>query len=342
MNTNLISIDRLFGHVVPMLALAGIFLSVIGPSATLASDDTAASAKAKPFTGMWLWRSSSIETSEARQRLWQFCSEYGFDRVLVQIHCQGKGQAVRLRHPESYAALLREAAEQNVVIEALEGEKDMAQPDKVGQTLARLDAILAFNRSLPVGHRFAGVHYDIEPYLMKELWESDERQSVMRNYLDFLATARKRLTDDGSGLILSVDIPFWYDHKTEPGDSCVLEYNGSTKNLHEHVQDLTDYIGIMSYRRFAAGRNGVLYHCRNELAYGRQIGKHVAPAIEVGPSRDVAPISFHGLPPATFWQELNVIRTKLADDAAYAGVFVHCYEHLLDYLGDKNQSAPKE
>lgn len=121
-----------------------------------------------------------------------------------------------------------------------------------------------------------------------------------------------------------------------------MRENGYTGPIVMVSADDTEENRNMSYRRFAAGRNGVLYHCRNELAYGRQIGKHVAPAIEVGPSRDVAPISFHGLPPATFWQELNVIRTKLADDAAYAGVFVHCYEHLLDYLGDKNQSAPKE
>lgn len=281
-----------------------------------------------PIQGLWVWRAESIAASED---LMAFCREHGFNRLLVQIHTNNSADGRLLRYPEELRKLLILAAAQGVAVEALDGAPDMGMAENHASTLAILEAIIAFDRTLPEDARFAGMHYDIEPYVMKA-WKTDQRPRIMLDILNLFAGINARLRLEAPHWTLSCDIPFWYDHKTEEPDSCIVEFLGETKNFHQHLQDLTDYIGIMSYRQKAVGENSITKHCEAELAYAQKIGRLVCPAMETGPVHEAPQTSFHGLPSEEFWRQKAQVEETLKDHPAYAGVLVHSYERLRAYL----------
>ena len=68
----------------------------------------------------------------------------------------------------------------------------------------------------------------------------------MHDYLAFLRKARLVLNEETPYMLLGADTPFWWDR-----DEFVTEFEGRSQHFSEHVQDLTDFIVIMSYWRDA-------------------------------------------------------------------------------------------
>lgn len=304
-------------------------------AAAQADDAKAQRAPIRGVQGLWVWRESSINTPQARQELLSFAKEHGYNRLLVQIHRSRETDRMALRLPAELTDLLTRASEMGIAVEALDGASDMAFASQHERTLKQLDVLLAFNRSLSQGKRFAGVHYDIEPYTHARWKESDaSRQEVMVELLEFYQKARQKLDEDATGLLLSADIPAWYDR----GDRHIVTFNGQTKNLHMHIQDVCDYIGIMSYRRHALGRNSVLDLVKDEMDYGRSIGKPVMPALETIELKEDQQISFFGLPVETFWEQHALVIENLKNDPAFGGVLTHSYDGLKRLI---QEPAPK-
>lgn len=315
-----------------LLTLSLCLLGSTLPAQTSCADDlTQAPESPKGIQGIWVWRFDVLADPAKRQELMDFCKVNHINRLLVQIHT-AKGTS-QLRDEAVMRAVVTEAADRGIVVEALEGGADMAQKANLPSTLARLQMILAFNQTLPTGKKFVGVHYDIEPYILPE-WKKagQSRVEVMNNLLDFAHLARTKLDEQQPPMSLSFDIPFWYDNKTADEDNCNLTYNGQDKNLYQHLLDVSDYIGIMSYRRAAQGSNGVLKHIQNELDYARQIGKKIVPALETIELQSTPTITFHGLPATEFWTQHNLVRQALADDSAFGGMLTHSYRGMKDLL----------
>ncbi len=246
---------------------------------TLFQTPASAATKEDLIQGLWAWRFEWYATPEARDEMLSFCEEYGYNLILMQVHLDKDSDPMVFRDPEAMRALVVEAAARGIKIEGLDGAKDMALEKNWPRTLQILDAVLTFNETLPDDAKLAGMHYDIEPYIMPE-WKvgGESRLKIMQDLLNFYVLAREQIDARGQGMIMATDIPMWYDNKTADDDNCILEFNGETKNLHQHLQDLHDYTGIMSYRRHATGHNSVLYHVENELAYAEKIGKKITPA----------------------------------------------------------------
>jgi hypothetical protein len=256
---------------------------------------------------MWVWSAEWINTHQAQDALLDFCNRNGINLMLVQIHEVKDAPAYTIRYPNELARLISEAAKRGITVEALDGAKDMALSENQARTLSILDAIIDLNQSLPEGKRFTGIHYDIEPYIMPGWKEGPaSRMVIMRDLLDYYSLARKKLNERGSDMLLACDIPMWYDVKTDPDDNCILEYNGETKNLHQHVQDICDYIGIMSYRTHAIGPNSFTEHVENELVYAESIGKRVCFALEVSELEKTPQITFYGSTPEAFLEQYNL------------------------------------
>ncbi|WJH35532.1 hypothetical protein N6H14_05825 [Paenibacillus sp. CC-CFT747] len=74
----------------------------------------------------------------------------------------------------------------------------------------------------------------------------------------------------GINLPFGPAIPKWFD--TSPLAESIT-WNGSTKWLSEHVQDLSDYISIMDYRDTADGSAGITAGGEGEISYAETIGK---------------------------------------------------------------------
>ncbi|MEZ6194019.1 MAG: hypothetical protein R3C45_22460, partial [Phycisphaerales bacterium] len=289
--------------------------------------------------GTWVWQEKWINTDQAQDEMLDFCGRFGFNLILIQIHNDREAQGYTIKYPAELTRLVAEAAKRGIAVEALDGANDMAFAANQPKTLEMLDALIDLNQSMPEGARFTGVHYDIEPYT-SDRWKAGqaERDAVMAELLDFYVKARQKLNDRGSKMTLACDIPMWYDAKTAENDHCIVTFNGERKNLHEHIQDLCDYIGIMSYRRFAVGKNSVTYHVQNEMGYADGVGRGVCAGVETGKTTadptESATISFYGIPSDVFWSEVGKVHETFKDRPAYRGVLIHCYARFQEYLAD--------
>lgn len=282
-----------------------------------------ATAATAPELGMWVWQHKSIRDAAVREDLVAFAKRHEIKRILIQIRFQGESGARRVADAEEFRDLLQRANAAGVAVEALDGSKDMGLEINRADTLQRLDAIIAFQKELPADARLAGVHYDIEPYL-NERWKSGDKQGVMRETLETFAGIRAKVTPE-TGLLLAHDIPSFYDRHP---DALSIEFNGEKKNFHEHIQDLSDYVGVMSYRTKATGPNSIIDLCSAELAYAEKIGKKIYPSIETGRLKDEPKITFYGATPETFKGVLKEVMETAATSPAYGGVFLHHYDSL--------------
>ncbi len=194
------------------------------------------------------------------------------------------------------------------------------------RTLDDLRAIIAFDNRLPSTAHLAGVKYDVEPYGTKE-WKAggEQRVKVIRDYLSFLQKAKVLLQEQAPHLELSVDVPMWWD-----SPEFAVEFAGERKLLVHHVQDQTDYIGIMSYRPSA---KQILDAVQEELAYASTIDKTICPGLETGKIEGQESwISFWGRPQAAFRQAVGEIQQTLSGNNAVRCIMLHHYDSLVAYL----------
>jgi len=309
-------------------------LAVLLAAPAIASDEPAAPREKRSDeageVGLWVWQHQSVRDAEVREELIAFCTRQGINRILIQVRFEGEPGERRFADADAFRDLLERAAKAGIAIEALDGSHAMGLESDRADTLQRLDAVLAFQKELPPNARFAGVHYDIEPYLNPR-WRSGDEKGVARETLETMALIRARVTPE-TGLTLAYDIPSWYDTR---GESLDVEFQGETKNFHQHIQDLSDYIGVMSYRRAATGPNSILAISEGELAYGAKIGKKVYPAMETKALKgEEASITFHGMGPEAFLKALREVRKTGAQNPAYGGVLIHHYGSLKELLSD--------
>jgi hypothetical protein len=319
----------------------------VGPPSEIGS--VAVVARPQPrIEGLWVWKPKYVTDAAERRELLAFCQRQGFNRLLVQVPWKpGTAQVVHsppskrddptaaAAHPEiacpaEFAQLIADAARQHVTVEALDGTPYMGDRANWPATMATVDALLAFNHTLPAGARFAGIHWDIEPYVRADWKVQATREPIEADYLQMLTDVKRKLT--GSGLTLSVDIPMWYDNKTAPDDNCIVTFNGQTKNFHQHIQDITDYVGIMSYRQRAVGPNSASEQVANELAYAERIGKWVCPAFETVKLSDTPQITFYGKSADQLQSQRHALEAALGGRPGFCGMFVHCYPSVCAVL----------
>jgi len=303
-----------------------------------AASDLAVTAEAvdqadTPIKGMWVWHPDHFKDAPSRNELLGFCQSQGINRLLVQVHYKGSGKTLAIAHTQAFASLISEAGEFGIKIEALDGEKSMATAENQPETLNKLSAILAFNQSRPEGKRLSGIHYDIEPYLMKAWSDPAQRPTIMKDLLDYYSQALQIIHEADPQMTLACDIPFWFDMPaSDDGVSMTLEYNGQTKPIQQHIQDICDYVGIMSYRRDAVGPNSITDISKEEVAYAESIGKVVCPAVETVPYPEVPTISFHGLSAEFFTASFEQAWQAMSDKPGFGGMLIHCYPNVKELL----------
>ncbi|MDB5327263.1 MAG: hypothetical protein JWM57_2832 [Phycisphaerales bacterium] len=304
-----------------------------------------ADAGARPeslMSGLWVWKPMYVSDLAKQDEMLAFCQRQGFNRLLIQVPwVKGTAQIVhpkpgeappdgaalkpQISYAEQFTRLIIEAAKHGIAVEALDGAPYMGDKVHWPETLATVDAIVNFNKSLPADAKLAGLHWDIEPYVRADWKVPETRTPIELDYLQLLTDAKKKLAAAGSSMTLSVDIPMWYDNKTDAKDSCVVTFNGQTKNFHEHIQDITDYVGIMSYRQKALGPNSASAHVANEMAYAEKIGKFVVPALETIELKDTPQITFFGKDAAELLGERQKLIALMKDRPGFGGVFLHHY-----------------
>jgi len=280
--------------------------------------------------GTWVWNKNSWLTPAARDELFTFLKQHGISMILVQIHTDYSGAAPKLNDREQLSELLRRAAQEGVTVHALDGGPDYIYPPWPEKLTRQIAAIAEFNSKQPANARFAGVHYDIEPYLLPD-WKKDwdTRLQCCRTYLaalQTLATAAR-----SHELQFSVDIPSWFDtgDKLQP-----FEVNGHIGTLLDHVAQIVDWFGIMAYRNHATGPDGILSISAGEVDVMDKLGKKVWIGVETGDAGKGSPpkVTFLNRPTTEFDQALQEVNNALVPRKSYGGILIHSYERYREYL----------
>jgi hypothetical protein len=228
-----------------------------------------------------------------------------------------------LKNAEAFRELIALAGEHNITVAALRGNPKMFFSENHERTLRELRAIVTFSETLPRDALFKGIKYDVEPYCTKE-WKAGRTPPypMMHDYLSFLRKARAVLEEEAPHLWLAADTPFWWDK-----DGFALEFGGKRKRFNEHVQDLTDFITVMSYRRSS---RKVLDCVENERRYARGIKKVIFPSLETVKLKQEAHVSFWDVPNEEFWKVVPELLEAAERDPAIGGVMLHCYRSLFE------------
>ena len=131
-----------------------------------------------------------------------------------------------------------------------------------------------------------------------------------------------------------MDTPFWWDK-----DEFALEFEGGKKRFNEHVQDLTDFIVIMSYRCSAKKVLGIV---EDEKRYAERIGKVIFLSVETIQLKQDQDISFWGLPKERLWDTVSELSNKAKEDPVIGGLMIHCYRGLIEKLDNGTPDQPDE
>ncbi|MGJ8695667.1 MAG: hypothetical protein ACSHYF_05070 [Verrucomicrobiaceae bacterium] len=284
-------------------------------------------ASAKPSLGMWVWTQDAITTREERQKLLTFCTQEGITHLDQSI----KTNNSVVQNPDALKQLLTQSHSRGITINALRGDPKMFFKRNHAKTIADLRTLITFNHQLPPTSRLNGIKYDVEPYLTPE-WKAGgkQQQQVILDYLNCLQQIKTILTRESPDLLLSADVPFWWD-KPE----FAVTFAGQPKPFVNHIQDLTDHIGIMSYRTSSIEVLDLVTH---ELTYATKIGKTISPGLETIDLKETKPrVSFFGTPPALLRKTIRELQTNLSENKAARHIMLHHHGSLVPYL---NQPEP--
>lgn len=284
--------------------------------------------KERPSFGMWAWSQSAFTTDAARKDMLAFCMREGIRHIDQHVGIKKHGESCRIANAEALRKLISDAAKRNISVNALRGERNMFFEANHDRAIRQLATIIKFNRRLPEKAHLAGIKYDVEPYLTAH-WKAggQQRKKVIRDYLVFLKKANRLLDEQAPYLELSVDVAFWWD-KPE----YTILFGGSNKLFVHHIQDLTDWIAIMSYRREATD---VLRLVKAELMYAAQMDEPASVSCGLNTNEIKGKehwTTFWGTSAPTFRKTLSKLRQELSENPAVRHIMLHHYGSLLEYL----------
>ncbi|MBI4335084.1 MAG: hypothetical protein HY589_00335, partial [Candidatus Omnitrophica bacterium] len=226
---------------------------------------------------MWVWDSKEILLNNTKKNeLLDFSADNNIRVLFFQLQYQLTDRAPAacgLLYEGRLRAFLKDAHSRGIAVHALDGWPDFCLEPNHPLVLAQIKAILEFNKASSGQERFDGAHYDNEPYLLPG-FNAGLKQDIIRQYLELNRKCRELISSNGTRLEFGIDIPFWFD-----------ELDG----LHAKLIDISDNIGVMDYRNFAEGPDGMIRHALDELKYASKAGKKVYIGVETSryPAREI-------------------------------------------------------
>ena len=242
----------------------------------------------------WLWQTRTILASDTEMaRLEAFVAAGRYTDIFAQVPYHVGGANAETVPPSLHhhsrsngfdeaglARLTTRLARLGVRVYALDGAPELALTSNHGQVLALMSALADYQQRVPPEARLFGVRLDIEPYLLPT-WQGARRETILGEYRALLRKIRP--VAHGAGLVVGIDLPFWFDARGEDGQwAAPLDGGPALEPLLAEVDDL----GVMDYRTAAFGADGVLAHGAGELAAGDRLGKPVFIGLETVPLPD--------------------------------------------------------
>ncbi|HEY6951951.1 MAG TPA: hypothetical protein VI758_06060 [Bacteroidota bacterium] len=240
----------------------------------------------------WVWNTDELlkDSSKTRAMLSDVVGAQ-FDKIFLQLPYNFEEDTT---NDDGLRTLVTKLRFTGASVSALSGDPQYCLPKNHGKVIRLVQKVIEYNKLAVEEARFAGVHLDIEPYLLPG-FGGPRRKEILTQFLTITKLAAQAAHENG--LRFGTDIPFWYglpDEFTGKIDS--VAFDGSTKPANEHVTDLADEICTMSYRTAAGGLNGIVALTEHELIYAASRGKEVLVGLETGDVPDEQHEYFQGIP----------------------------------------------
>lgn len=280
------------------------------------------------FYGTWVWDDVYKMSDANILVIVNKVAAGGFDTIYLTVDKYLELNAIsnkasRTTALNSYADSLSKfislANTKGIRVYAEAGWKDWAENGKRAKAISILQYVQNFNAGRP--EKFAGVQYDIEPYLLSTYERN--KASVLTNFVTHVAEIVA--ANQSVKLPLEFVIPHFYDcmQKWTPN----ITYNGKSDCTFNHLLAIVDKspkstISIMAYRNFADGDNSVLKLVQEELKQSLGRSTKIVIAQETG---DVDPgyVTYFGTGKSYMYSEFAKIVTALGDLDSFGGMAVH-------------------
>lgn len=169
-------------------------------------------------------------------------------------------------------------------------------------------AALAWQRAVVATGLFAGLHVDVEPYLL-DRWSTDQA-ALVAGYLRMLERLR-----DGSRLPLEADVPFWWGQLSLGG-----------RNVATETLSRVAAVTVMSYRDTGTGPDSLYEVSQDWLSHGAAAGKRVRLGAETGPVADCLKCTFAEEGATALGAALAQVDLATRTSPAFNGIAVHHYD----------------
>jgi len=234
---------------------------------------------------------------------------------------------------ESLGRLLERASSLGIESHAVLAENSWARASRHAAGLARVDELLALNRTWPRSRRFRGLHLDVEVHalddfkaLKRKLRGGDDQDARIRMerllaaWLDWIAAVRDRARSAKPALGVSVAVPHWY---LKPGSEYQVRWRGRGREVVGHLLEIADEVVVMAYTKRP---EGLARLAAEELELAARPGRaRVRIAISVSPSAPAETTLFAGGRTALD-AALRHIEQTYRDRPEFAGTAVHMFE----------------
>jgi carbohydrate binding protein with CBM30 domain len=285
---------------------------------------------------MWIWNAQELFDPSGgapeTDRLLKFSSLHGIRELYLSVDLHSVGTAAvpryELKNVGSYQAFLERAHAGGLAVEALAGTPGWAAREYHAQSLAAVDAVLAFNHTGPAPERFDGVHFDVEPYSLIGFSDPYLRKGLLSEFLEMVSKIVEK-THAEPKFNFGCDVPAWF-YPSSAGErrAMTVTFQGSDKTVGEHLTDLVDTVTIMDYRNEADGAGGIVTAGLPALSYAAARGKKIFVGLETSRESDSTVYFVAGLPLAEFGRRLA--KSPLRNEAYFGGY------HLATFSDGKN------
>lgn len=272
----------------------------------LSSERTTPAKKPSPYIGTYIWRAETLLTE--KEEILAFAQEKGVNLLYIRIDMNLPFQEYQRFNREAHAA--------GIEVHAMGGHPIWAMEESRGKILKLVQWVKRYNEAAAEEEKWAGIHLDIEPYVMP-IWQMD-KEGLLRQWMEniqaFVAEVGK-----SPGLKTSVDLAAWLDNSPTPGQP-ELPFS------HWMISQL-DHTTMMAFRDQAEGEGGILSLVDSEIRYAESIGKDLIVAVEMKESREANYVTFYEEGKAEMMRQLDLVTRSLGVQSSFKGIAVHAYEY---------------
>jgi len=263
---------------------------------------------------VWVWDTQELLLKDEKRRsFFDFCKRKNMKEVFFQLQLShafdNKGMHVAtIEYRDQTRLFLKEANRNGLKIHGLDGHPSYALLENHPKALSIVVSIIEFNKASRPGERFSGVHFDNEPYLLPE-FEGSQKDKILEEFLELNKKCSHLVHSKAKNLVYGIDIPFWL---AEP-----------------NIIKLCDNIGIMDYRNFAGGHDGMIKHGLDALRHGDTFKKKMYIGVET--SNDPGQMlsdkeTFVGMSEEEFESVLKEAEEVFSKYACFTGFAIHHYK----------------